>query len=222
MSVSNSSAVFTNILYVSYTATTNFTAGNNGDYFTHFSGPQDSSAGSLVDANHASPGSFRIGVAMQHHPGGIPIRSQPGPPHTVVARLLLNNSSNNAVSTLWIDPVNEYSSSVTATDIVTSGGINLYGFRQPGSTVSSPGPVKLTVDNLLVGTSFCRCGPSQPQPALGPDSTGGHQHYFGRQCEFPHAGGRRSGPSIPVDQQWHAGHPDDQMGHVHGGDPPAC
>jgi hypothetical protein len=167
LSVSNSSAVFTNILYVSYTATYQILpTGNNGDYFTHFSGPAGFKCRLFGLTNNASPGSFRIGVANgSTTPVGFPSDLSLSAPHTVVARLLLNSSSNNAVSTLWIDPVNEYSSSVTATDIVTSCGINLYGFRQPGSsTVTTPGPVTLTVDNLLVGTTFADVVPSSLNP----------------------------------------------------------
>lgn len=164
LSVSNSSAGITNILYVSYTVNYSvLPTGNNGDYFTHFSGPSGFKARLFGLTNLAASGSFRIGIANgSTTPAGFPVDLNLGETHTVVARLLLNNGSNNAVGTLWVDPVNESSSSVTATDVTASAGINLYGFRQPGATSGNT----FLLDNLLVGTTFADVVPGSFNPPV--------------------------------------------------------
>jgi hypothetical protein len=167
LSVSNSSVGITNILYVCYTANYSvLPTGNNGDYFTHFSGPAGFKARIFGVTNGAVTGSFRIGIANGAtgapgtNPTNFPVDLSLGATHTVVARLLLNNGSNAAISTLWIDPASESSSSVTATDFVASSGINMYGFRQPGSTSGNT----FLLDNLLVGTTFADVVPGSLNP----------------------------------------------------------
>jgi hypothetical protein len=60
-------------------------------------------------------------------------------------------------STLWVNPADEFSASVTATDPISySGTINAFALRQ-GTTGSSPNisaPGAIAVGNLRVATEF--------------------------------------------------------------------
>jgi len=125
----------------------------SGTYFAHF---KDSGTGFrarvFVGTEGASAGRYRLGLANGSSTVNVwfPQDLDRDVTYTVVVRYI----PQTGVSTLWVDPMNETSTSVTATDSATSIGIVQYAFRQ-----ASGGGVVM-VDDLVVGTTFADVIPS--------------------------------------------------------------
>jgi hypothetical protein len=129
-------------------------------YFMHFY--QDSStfrARVFIVTNGAAPGLFR--VAIQNGGAGltntVPLDLSPNTVYTIASRYILSSGS----STVWVNPVTENSSGVTATDpAFLNSSIVGYAFRQ------ASGEGIIDVDNLLVGTSFVDVVPASVNPPV--------------------------------------------------------
>jgi hypothetical protein len=148
-------------LYASFKVKFTLPPSNNGSYFAHF---KDSGAGFRARiwtlTNGASSGSFRLGIGSAAgsapamiHPTDLKLESE----YLVVTRLILSN----AVSALWINPASE-----EATNVVTESGaaipISSYAFRQ------AAGIGTMTIDNLLIGTTFLDVIPPPPATSTPP------------------------------------------------------
>lgn len=142
-----------------------------GSYFAHFKATGANQFYGRIGANTegASPGAYRLAVASSDwSPASTieyPADLQVGVTYDVVLRLDLATDT----STLWVNPVDELSQSVTATDPISySGTINSFGLRQ-GTTGSSPnigGPGTIAIGNLRVATEFSGVS-AVPEPATG-------------------------------------------------------
>ncbi len=143
------------ILYSSFKVRFTAFPDTNGTYFAHF---MDMPAGFgfrgrvWASISNAPVGSFRLGIGNSSlanvTSGQFPLDLATGTVYTVVTRLVLNNQS---VCKLWINPMSEMDTSVTATDFIDPTNyvaIGTYGFRQ-GS-----GGGACFIDNLKIGTSF--------------------------------------------------------------------
>lgn len=119
-------------------------------YFAHF---KDATSGGFFgrlygDVSTATPGFYRLGIGNKSTTGSPGLSTQdltPGVNYTVVTRLNLANG----LCTLWINPTNESSPSVT--DNTAAGAptpITSYALRE------SSGEGTLTIDNLKVGLNF--------------------------------------------------------------------
>ena len=132
---------------------------NGGSYFAHFKDTGISNFRGRVYAltDGAAAGKFRLGVANQSgsvssvYPQDLDLNTT----YTVVTRIVVANGK----STLWINPRTESSDSVTATD--QTGGTDLYTycFRQDS------GIGVLTVDDLVIGTTFTEAVPYVAPPS---------------------------------------------------------
>jgi hypothetical protein len=167
----------TTSLYASFTVNFSalpFAAGTNlyGSYFAHFKSSAANEFYGRVGATTegAAPGAFRLSLANEtwnsaatvEHPTDLFLNTT----YQVVLRLSLDTDQ----STLWINPVDESSAGVTATDAIgyASGAINAFALRQ-GTTGSAPNdgaPGDLYLDNLLVGTTFFSVIPEPSSFAL--------------------------------------------------------
>lgn len=130
-----------------------------GSYFAHFKSSAGSVFYSRIGAGTwgAEAGKFRLGISNS---GWSPIASVAYPEDLelgVTYELIVRLDLATDQSTLWINPADASSPSVTATDTFSySGTINAFALRQ-GTTGSSPSigaPGTIAVDNLRVGTSF--------------------------------------------------------------------
>jgi hypothetical protein len=159
-------------LYASYTV--NFSqlplnGDSDGSYFSHFKSSAANEFYGRVGANTngAASGMFRLAVANEtwtiagsiENPQDLALNTT----YTVVERLDLATDQ----TTLWINPVDESSTSVTATDAITyaAGGlINAYALRQgtSGGATTGGAPGVFNVDGLRVGTTFADV---VPEPA---------------------------------------------------------
>jgi hypothetical protein len=137
-------------LYASFVVNFSQVPNGAGSYFWHF---RDTGTGFRAkvwaSTNGAAADSFRVGVSVStNSPVYIPMDLSLNQDYKLVVRYDLDAST----ATLWINPTSEASAnSVTAND--SYAAIPLYSvcFRQTGS---NPGIGVLTVDDLLVGTTF--------------------------------------------------------------------
>jgi hypothetical protein len=145
------SPVGTNSGFIIYTRfTANFTAlpSGPGDYFAHLknTGTSDFRAKIFSGTNNAAAGLFRIGIANSFNSvsAQFPTDLSLNTTYTVVTRY----NVGTGVTTLWINPVTESSTGVTATDSVIPANIITYAFRQTG------GIGAMEIDDLKIGSSF--------------------------------------------------------------------
>lgn len=130
-----------------------------GSYFAHFRSTAGSEFYARLGASTegAAAGTFRLSLANESwSPASTveyPMDLSLGVSYDVVVRLDLASDQ----STLWVNPMDESSTSVTAVDTIgySAGTINSYALRQGTSTSGTTGsPGTQTVDSLRVGTSF--------------------------------------------------------------------
>ena len=162
----------TSKIYSSFTV--NFTAlpvsSTSGSYFAHLKSSAANEFYARVGATveSAAPGAFRLAITNETWPTAalfqFPQDLSLNTTYRVVTRLDLATDQ----STLWINPVNESSTSVTATDAISyaAGAISAYALRQ-GTSNTSGAPGDLFVDNLFVGQTFLDVIPEPSTTALG-------------------------------------------------------
>jgi hypothetical protein len=147
----------TNILYAKFTVS--FSAlptANGGYYFAHFKDGSPTAVGNhrtriFMMTNGAPAGMLRLGLGNGSSSATITNSTDLSlnTTYTIVARHVINSFSG----TLWIDPVNENSASVTAPDSQGAFTVSSYAFRQNGNS-ASPGSPTVAIDDLVVGTQF--------------------------------------------------------------------
>ncbi|HWD94184.1 MAG TPA: immunoglobulin domain-containing protein [Verrucomicrobiae bacterium] len=146
---------------------------NNGTYFTMFNDGSGNTAdveGCVVAAtNGAAPGFFRLGIA--NAVGGtaltaqmLPLDLTPGSNYVVVMSLTLSNG----FSTLWVDPLNSNSSSITDTTPPATA-TNLFNMSQFELRESGANGGSISVSHLKVGTTFDAVFPSLSVQPIGTD-----------------------------------------------------
>jgi hypothetical protein len=143
-------------------------SGPLGSYFAHFRTDAGSQFYGRVGANvaNAAPGTFRLSLANAAWSATAGVQWAQdlslGVSYTVVERLDFATKT----STLWLNPVDESSPSITATDSITwSGNLSSYALRQgtsPGAA-GAEGPGDITVDNLVVARTFAEAT-AVPEP----------------------------------------------------------
>jgi hypothetical protein len=138
------------VLYSSFTLNYNSLPTEGGTYFAHFKDNTSSGFYGRVYASiHAASGGFyRLGignVSATNTTAQIATDLSPGVNYTVVTRLVLTNG----VATIWINPTDESSPSMTdSTFVSTPSPITTYAFRE------NAGEGTMTIDNLKVGLNF--------------------------------------------------------------------
>jgi hypothetical protein len=162
----------TTALYGSFTV--NFsalpTAGTAGSYFAHLKSSAANEFYARIGATPegAAEGSFRLALTNEswsaaatiEYPQDLSLNTD----YQVVFRFDLATDQ----ATLWVNPTNEASLSVTATDAVSfaAGSIEAYALRQGTSGTPAGGPGTLTLDNLRITTSFSEAVVPEPSTLL--------------------------------------------------------
>jgi hypothetical protein len=153
-------------LYAGFTIS--FTAlptGANGGYFAHFKDttPTLGIRGRVfASTNGAAAGKFRLGISAASNnatalwPHDLSLHT----PYRVVCRLSLGNAS----ATLWLQPGAETDPATTATDEATPKTAAAFAFRQSLSSGSGMG--ELTIDNLIVATTFAEACAAATPPTI--------------------------------------------------------
>ncbi len=119
-----------------------------GTYFAHYLGNANGSfRGRLFAGRQSAPsGQFQLGLANNAATASIwhPTQLLPGQPITVLIRY----NVSTGVATLWVNPLNEGSPSVTGTDSPFPNDMVAFALRQESGFGS------LDVDLLKIGTSY--------------------------------------------------------------------
>ncbi len=138
------------VLYSSFTMNCTVLPTATGNYFAHF---KDNTSGGFygrvfASTTNAAPGTYRIGIGNQSANNTTAQIAQDltlGVNYTVVTRLVMTNG----FCTIWIDPTDESSPSMTDTTAAGAPSpIISYAFRESGGEGSR------TIDNLKVGLNF--------------------------------------------------------------------
>jgi len=142
------------------------TGDSDGSYFAHL---RSSTANEFYarigsSTSGAAAGLFRLAVANETwnvaNTVEYPVDLQLNITYQVVFRLDLATDQ----TTIWVNPADESSLSVTAADVISySGSINAYALRQGTSGTGAPGD--LALDNLVVGQSFADVTTIVPEPS---------------------------------------------------------
>lgn len=134
-----------------------------GSYFAHLKSSAANEFYARIGANTegAAAGSFRMAVTNEawsavatiEYPQDLVLNTE----YLVVFRFDLATDQ----TTLWVNPTDESSTSVTATDVpvFAAGSIEAYALRQGTSGTPAGGPGTLTLDGLRVATTFAEAVP---------------------------------------------------------------
>lgn len=169
-SVDNTTKLYAS-LSVSFSALPFESGTSVGSYFAHFKSSAANEFYGRLGASTvgATAGSFRVGIGTETWGAATVFAPQD---------LALNTTYNLVVrydlaadrATLWVNPVDESSPSVTSTDAPSyaAGTINAFALRQGTSAVSgnNGAPGVLAVDDLRVATSFAEAVPEPGGAAL--------------------------------------------------------
>ena len=136
------------VFYTSFTVNCSFLPSAAGDYFFHLaaSGADSSGFHDKIWANKANAalGKFRLGVSNVGGEVQDPLDLSVGGTYVVVTRF----NAGTGLSTLWVNPINEQSSSVVANDTQGASTIGGVALRQ------SSGTGDLAIGPMKVGTQF--------------------------------------------------------------------
>lgn len=144
------------ILFASFSVSVRDLPTNSGTYFVHFKddGTSNFRARVFARTNAPAPGKYRLGLA---NGGGSPNVEFPADLDTnVTYRCVLSYNTFNNVSRLWVEPYNEKSLHVTATDPTSGILTSSFALRQ------GVGLGTLFLDNLRVGGAFNDVAPYLP------------------------------------------------------------
>jgi len=145
----NSATVLYSKFYINYSTL----PGTLGSYISYFTDGSTSNFVCRVWAftNGAAAGDYRVGITISTNQSTLavpfPQDLVPGSNYLVVSRLVLSTMA----STLWVNPVSESSSSVTANDTNWTAATQFSDFDLRESTADEG---ILTYSNLVVGTTF--------------------------------------------------------------------
>ena len=143
---------------------------NLGDYFFHLStnGTDTANFRDKVFANTAgaATGKFRLGIA--NSAGSLVAQNPRDLTTNATYAIVTRYNAATGDSTLWVNPVNAQSSSVTASDNPGSSIIGGVALRQPGCCIGS-----LAIGPMKVGTAFSDVWTAPARPTLNDRALGG-------------------------------------------------
>jgi hypothetical protein len=140
---------------------------SDGSYFAHLksSAANEFYARIGSNTNGAAPGAFRLAIANESWNVANTVEFDQDLLLNTTYRVVFRFDLATDRATLWIDPTDESSTSVTALDAVTyaAGTINAYGLRQGVSGTGGPGD--LLLDDLIIGQTFADVTTAVPEPS---------------------------------------------------------
>jgi hypothetical protein len=159
------------VFYTSFTVDCTLLPTYYGSYFFHLSTNATDTTNFrdrvFDDTENAAPGLFRFGIAnastawVQQFPRDLTTNTT----YAVVTRF----NAATGDSTLWVNPVNEQSASVTASDAPQSTLIGGVALRQPGDYYIGD----LTIGPMKVGTAFSDVWTAPARPMIVLQNSGG-------------------------------------------------
>ncbi len=155
-----------------YGLTVNFSSLPNsaGSYFAHLksSTTLNEFYGRLgASTEGAGAGSFRLAISTEGWTAATTTESPTDLSLDIDYRVVVKYDMTSDRATMWVNPVNEASTSVVSTDApsyLAGSLVGQFALRQ-GTSVSNTGfPGMLTVDDVLVGTTFAAVATPVPEP----------------------------------------------------------
>ncbi|MFN0068928.1 MAG: hypothetical protein ACKVYV_14980 [Limisphaerales bacterium] len=162
-SVDNTTKLYA-ALTVSFSALPAENGASVGSYFAHFKSSAANEFYGRLGASTAgaAAGSFRVGIGSETWGTATVFAPQDLSLNTTY-NLVIRYDLDADRATLWVNPADESSPSVTSTDApsYSPGTINAFALRQGTSAVSgnNGAPGVLAVDNLRVATTFAQAVP---------------------------------------------------------------
>ena len=140
----------TNIFYAAFTVRFTALPPSAGEYFAHFKdvGAISGFRGRLwALTSGAASQKFRLGISSTT--ATLNAVSTNDLSLNTDYRVVLRLANTNSVATFWINPSAETDPGVSSTEAASTATVAMFALRQPSS-----GSAALTLDDLLVGTSF--------------------------------------------------------------------
>jgi hypothetical protein len=159
----------TTAIYASFTVSFSAPPVGTGSYFFHLKSSAANEFYGRVGATveGAAPGSFRMSLSNEAWSSAATVEYP--------MDLALNTSYIVGIkydlatdrTTLWLNPESEASTSITATDTVSyaAGGIIEAAALRQGTSVTTGAPGVLTIDNIVVATTFAEGVAVVPEPS---------------------------------------------------------
>jgi hypothetical protein len=155
-----------------YGLTVNFSSLPNsvGSYFAHLKSSTVANEfyGRLgASTEGAGAGSFRLAISSESWSAATTTESPTDLSLDTDYRVVVKYDMSTDRATMWVDPANEGSTSVVSTDppsYATGSLIGQFALRQGTSGTPAGFPGILTVDDVLVGTSFAAVATPVPEP----------------------------------------------------------
>ncbi len=135
------------VIYSRFTfVLTELPVSSKATFFAHLNGSSSQRGRIFLTTGGAGAGRFRLGIAnATNSPSAVCLTNLfPNQTYTVITRYVVSN----AVSTLWIDPVSEFSASITGVDVGIATPISAFSWRQDDDLG------QMIVDDLFVTTCF--------------------------------------------------------------------
>ncbi len=155
-----------------YGLTVNFSSLPNtgGSYFAHFKSSTTANEfyGRLgASTEGAGAGSFRLAISTEGWSAAATTESLTDLSLDTDYRVVVKYDMSTDRATMWVDPVNEASTGVVSPDApgyAAGSLIGQFALRQGTSGTPTGFPGILTVDDVLVGTSFAAVATPVPEP----------------------------------------------------------
>lgn len=155
-----------------YGLTVNFSSLPNatGSYFAHFKSSTAANEfyGRLgASTEGAGAGSFRLAISSEGWSASTTTESPADLSLDTDYRVVVKYNMSTDRATMWVNPANEASASVVSTDApgyAAGSLIGQFAIRQGTSGTPAGFPGILTVDDILVGTTFAAVATPVPEP----------------------------------------------------------
>ena len=157
-------------LYAKFTIRFSSPPSGTPTYFAHFTGENittdfrarlGATPTNVTTAANAAPGNFFLGIANNSGTVGVSIPFPTELTTNVTYIVVTKFELATGLSSLWIDPIDESSTHVTATNGPSLTNPKYFGFRQ----ANNEGIMR--IDNLRVATSFAEIAGANTSPTIG-------------------------------------------------------
>jgi len=140
------------VLFAGFDVTFNTLSGNQNTYIAHFKDAGTTFFGKVFGSN--TVGGVQLGISVQANSPGAALWGSTfalGTTHRIIVELD-QSAGWPATAKMWVDPVNEFSTSIQALDTPFPTNVNIVAYALRQTNASTMG--SQYIDNLIVGTTF--------------------------------------------------------------------
>jgi hypothetical protein len=150
-------------LYVAFDLTVNARPSGNGNYFAHLRGSSPSTFRGrifIIPGGDGENEQFELGVSSGGSAANDAIKYPDSFETRLAYKIILKYTVSTGTTQLWVNPASEDSNSVTTID--TPSPRDIVGFAVRQSLSSGNGIGSLTVDNLVIASTFQEANTGSP------------------------------------------------------------